>query len=229
MTLTGCPQNPVLKFTPSKASHHFKQVAFEEVSQQHRGVQWQRSARWCVDGKFLTSSGGSWCSRWQYWYWWYYWWFRNSGEAVEIGSLSRCRVSYIPAGCLGFLNHQQNFVFWFVFAFSGSFFLLFVNQGKFFRVGSLVVCLEDGCDWVVKVWKQYFGMRGYTSEIYRLEPKNTYWNPIKHYTFSSFQGPIFQVQCRFLFFLRSEEQHHGWTYGVVYWDSQEDKTCRCFL
>ena len=32
-------------------------VAFEEVSQQHRGVQWQRSARWCVDGKFLTSSG----------------------------------------------------------------------------------------------------------------------------------------------------------------------------
>ena len=81
MTLTGCPQNPVLKFTPSKASHHFKQVAFEEVSQQHRGVQWQRSARWCVDGKFLTSSGGSWCSRWQYWYWWYYWWFRNSGRS----------------------------------------------------------------------------------------------------------------------------------------------------
>ena len=184
MTLTGCPQNPVLKLTPSKASHHFKQVAFEEVSQQHRGVQWQRSARWCVDGKFLTSSGGSWCSRWQYWYWWYYWWFRNSGEAVEIGSLSCCRVSYIPAGCLGFLNHQQNFVFWFVFAFSGSFFLLFVNQGEVLGVGSLVMCLEDGCDWVLKVWKQYFWYE-------RVHPRNLSTGT-KKYLLNIIHSPLFR-------------------------------------
>ena len=52
MTLAnGCP----LKVW--KALHASIKVAFEEVSQQHPGVQWQRSARWCVDGKFLTSSG----------------------------------------------------------------------------------------------------------------------------------------------------------------------------
>lgn len=32
-------------------------VAFDEIASQYPSVQWQRSARWCVDGKFYTSSG----------------------------------------------------------------------------------------------------------------------------------------------------------------------------
>ena len=32
-------------------------MAFEEIQRSHPKVEWKRSARWCVDGKFYTSSG----------------------------------------------------------------------------------------------------------------------------------------------------------------------------
>ena len=124
MTLAnGCP----LKVW--KTLHASIKVAFEEVSQQHPGVQWQRSARWCVDGKFLTSSGEAGIRK---------------PAVLDLVVLVVEGLGLVVEGLGLVVEGLGLVVFW------------WIVKSEVLGVGEPMVklgfvCLEDGCDWILKV------------------------------------------------------------------------------